>query len=430
MISGIFYARFLAKEGPRIVAQSPPNLLGPPKTSLLDFDHLQPYIIPRKPFCNRVVTVTDAEGKYVIVSHPVLISHEKYPRNEFMFNFGVVVEEGGDRGTFEGIVRRLAVTFGEMEVQDMYLSSQEDMGEGADIGRVGKGKEREREREKVTGRRGVEGLLEIVREDLNNYGECMIPVDEANTINMKLFPHYRPPPEVKPWHVPVAKLKLSEIVDPTWDLTMQKIIPHIDGASDVRRIAHTASVSLPLAQSAIRHLLYYDAVLLLDIFFFGSCYAPRPGITDFVANVGGMADECAGYACIHSRQRLSNYHLARLMTTFCVGRSVAEWLRFHREAGLDVLRYIDVRRFVQFGVIKGCLYRVHKYVVSKQYIAALATGQAAPREGGDDLQRYTDGAHCFDEIVTQMNLTDEEVTGKLKDLGLKLPAGDMTVFYR
>lgn len=195
MIQGIFYARFLPKEGkspchltssqhglihpihherrlrhpltnpgPRIVAQSPPNLLGPPKTSLLDFDHLQPYIIPRKPFCNRLVTATDASARHVVVSHPVLISDEKYPRNEFMFNFGVVVEEGIDRGTFERVVRRLAVTFQEMEVQDGYLSGQE--------GEAGEGVGRE-------GRRGVDGLLEIVREDLNNYGECMIPVGES-----------------------------------------------------------------------------------------------------------------------------------------------------------------------------------------------------------------------------------------------------------
>lgn len=87
-----------------------------------------------------------------------------------MFNFGVVVEEGSDRGAFERVVRRLAVTFGEMEVQDGYLSSQE--GKEGGIGNEGKAVGRD-------GRRGVEGLLEIVREDLNNYGECMIPVGES-----------------------------------------------------------------------------------------------------------------------------------------------------------------------------------------------------------------------------------------------------------
>jgi hypothetical protein len=30
-------------------------------------------------------------------------------------------------------------------------------------------------------RRSVDGLLEIIREDLNNYGECMIPIGKATS---------------------------------------------------------------------------------------------------------------------------------------------------------------------------------------------------------------------------------------------------------
>lgn len=307
-------------------------------------------------------------------------------------------------------------------------------------------------------RRPIESLLEIVKEDLNNYGECMIPVDDANTINMKLFPHHPSPPDVKGWHVPVSKMRFADIVDPTWDLTLQKIIPHIDGVSDVRRIAFAADVSLDLARLALRHLLYYDTILLLDIFFFGSCYAPRPGIHDFVANVGGIVDECANYVCIgpgasipgrgassasnnshnhgnttmtsnqQQQHRVSNYHLIKLMTTFTVGKTVMEWLKAHMDAGFDVLRYVDVRRLVQFGVIKGILYRVHKYVVSKQYLAALATGLERPTAGGDPLQKYTDGRHSFDQIITEQNLTDAEIMGRLKSF--PAPAGDLTVLYR
>lgn len=350
---------------------------------------------------------------------------------------------------------------------------------------------------------------------------------------MKLFPHHRVPPEVKGWHVPVAKIKLADVVDPTWDLTLQKVIAHVDGVSDVRRIAFAADVSLDLTKLALRHLLYYDAVLLLDMFFFGSCYAPRPAIHDFIANVsandgyyhnnptttttnnnnnnnnnsnsntssninsnssnagagasvmtddggevsstaagsssggggqqvggggaaisggggggggagGGIVDECASYVCVMSSgRRVSNHQLVKLMTTFCVGRTIGEWLRLHMDAGFDVLRYVDVRRLVQFGVIKGLLYRVHKYVVSKQYIAGLATGkhqhphphqrhqgqgQDRPKGASDPLQRYMDGMHSFDQIVTEMNLTDGEIMDRLKSF--PAPTYDLTVLYR
>ncbi len=256
---------------------------------------------------------------------------------------------------------------------------------------------------------------------------------------MKLFPHHPTPPLVRGWHVPVAKMKFADVVDPTWDLTLQKVVAHIDGVSDVRRIAWAADVSLDLTQAALRHLLYYDTILLLDLFLFGAAYALRPGaaLADFVANAAGVVDECAAYVCVvQSRAgagapgRVSNFDLVRLMASFCPGRSVAEWLKGHMDAGFDVLRYVDVRRFVQFGLVKGCLYRVHKYVVSKQYLAALATGQARPlaAAAADPLQRYTDGCHTFDQIITEQNMTDGEIMDRLKNF--QAPTGDLTVFYR
>ncbi|KAI1207055.1 nitrogen permease regulator 2 [Annulohypoxylon truncatum] len=464
MIQGIFYARFLPQEGTKIVAQSPPGCIVATtytphlKPPLVDFDIIQEYIIPRKAFFNRFMTVNSPDNKYSILGFPVSIPDERYHRNEFIFNFGLVVESDCDQIPYERLVRRLAVTFAEMERQHGYLSSSTSSNPSNPS--------------EDSGRRPIESLLEIVKEDLNNYGECMIPVDDANTLNMKLFPYHAPPPAVRGWHVPVPKMKLADIVDATWDLTLQKIIPHVDGVNDVRRIAWLADVSLPLTQIALQHLLYYDTVLLLDMFFFGSCYAPRPGVHDFIANRDGLVDECAGYVCISNpmaaaargssssaadsvaaagapgdggkdvvadtaslsggQQGVSNYQLVKLMTTFCVGRSVMEWIKLHQDSGFDVLRHVDIRRLVQFGVIKGLLYRVHKYVVSKQVLESLATGRRVVPGGAEDgeeedaLLKYADGSHCFDQIITEQNMTDGEIMKKLKSLG----SGDMTVFYR
>ncbi|KAK3329526.1 nitrogen permease regulator 2 [Apodospora peruviana] len=514
MIQGIFYARFFPQEGymlfgTKIVAQSPPGCIVPvpgvSKPPLFDFSVLSEYVIPRQAFCNRYITVNDPEGKYSVLGFPVSIRSQRYDRNEFIFNFGIVVEceavTVADQIPYERVVRRLAVTFAEMEKQNCYLSQDPARyhvggsgGKNAEYSQYHQKMQQQvllQQQQLVAGggggggggniyRRPIESLLEIVKEDLNNYGECMIPVDDANTINMKLFPHHPTPPEVKGWHVPVAKMKFSEVVDPTWDLTLQRVIAHIDGVSDVRRIAFAADVSLELTQLALRHLLYYDTILLLDMFFFGACYAPRPAVADFVTNLGGIVDECANYVCIvgstthHSpssptshhlssssdklpstigseslgdvltspggsslsnggsgggSHRISNYMLIKLMTTFCVGKTVAEWLKGHVDAGFDVMRFVDVRRLVQFGLIKGLLYRVHKYIVSKQYLAALATGQARPLgAGGDSLQRYTDGRHTFDQIMTEQNLTDGEIMDRLKSF--PAPAGDLTVLYK
>lgn len=154
-------ARLTHVLGTRIVAQSPPGCIVPvdgvDKPCLFDFNVLQEYIIPRKAFYNRYITVNDPEDKYTVLGFPVSIPHHKYQRNEFLFNFGLVVESDVDQIPYERVVRRLAVTFAEMEKQNEYLSQdQRNMNNEA--------------------RRPIESLLEIIKEDLNNYGECMIPV--------------------------------------------------------------------------------------------------------------------------------------------------------------------------------------------------------------------------------------------------------------
>ena len=145
------------------MAQSPAGCIAPvpgastSKPPLFDYSVVQGYIIPRQAFCNRYITVADPEGKYVVLGFPVSIPSPRYDRNEFIFNFGLVVENEVDQVPYERVVRRLAVTFAEMEKQSGFLSQDTDAGEDQ-------------------ARRPIESLLEIVKEDLNNYGECLIPV--------------------------------------------------------------------------------------------------------------------------------------------------------------------------------------------------------------------------------------------------------------
>jgi hypothetical protein len=48
-------------------------------------------------------------------------------------------------------------------------------------------------------------------------------LDESNTINIKLFPLYPPPPPVKAWQVPLSTVRLESLMDENWDLTMQRV---------------------------------------------------------------------------------------------------------------------------------------------------------------------------------------------------------------
>lgn len=112
--------------------------------------------MPRQAFCNRYVTACDPDNRYRILGHPVCIKNEKYERNELMFNFCIVIATNVDKVPYESVVRRLASTFTEMEVQNQFLSQIESANS--------------------PDRRSIAALIEIVKEDLNNVGDCMIPV--------------------------------------------------------------------------------------------------------------------------------------------------------------------------------------------------------------------------------------------------------------
>lgn len=135
---------------------------------------------------------------------------------------------------------------------------------------------------------------------------------------------------------------------------------------------------------------------------------------------------------------------------------------------------IDVRRFITFGVIKGFLYRVHKYAVldgprgaggeevllvrgvdeaaaieQHERIESWRDSGGANVEGGSGgrgangnvgqgsrrasiaassssvtkalpLARYLDGMHCFDEICTELQAGEREVSERMKAIYKKV----------
>lgn len=190
---------------------------------------------------------------------------------------------------------------------------------------------------------------------------------------MKLFPPHLHPPPIKPWLVPLTTLPLLSLSDPTWDLTLLSTISAIDSISPISQLASKNSLSPHLVAIALQHLLYYDALLLLDTFLFSNTYALTPDFWDMVTDRGneGLLGEAAEYVLVNGTgdgegERLDGgeWWLVRLYASLCLGRTVKEWLAVHASQGFAVLNYVDVRRFIQFGVIKGLVYRVHRYPVS------------------------------------------------------------------
>ncbi|KAL4798097.1 nitrogen permease regulator 2-domain-containing protein [Aspergillus venezuelensis] len=436
MIKAIFYSKFDTQEGPKVVHQVPDGAIAPSSTAptqplYLTFSDISFFVIPRQELCGNLVQV--CTNGYRIMGYPICMKSPRYDRNEFIFNFCVVLAEEDDFSSYKSVVQKLADLMRGLEEQNGFLSR--------DHSKSGEGK--------------VYSLCETLMEDLNNYCECMIPIDELNTLNIKLFPVYPTPPPVRAWQVPLFTVRYQAFLDENWDLTMQRIVPHINGVNSIRIISLLADTDFSLTCRAIRHLLYYGCLFLLDIFSFSAIYAPTALFSSTIAADETMQQECARYintlfassmttptgsaalplgnnkddvwppvgdlnlggdstltttsvsisptatpAPSHpnnliatgslpadplaktrfpgNREVVDGVGIIELYASLKQGQSVKQWYIQHSRQ----LTNIDIRRFITFGIIKGFLYRVHKY--------AIATGNPAPQfKSGATTPRFT-----------------------------------------
>jgi len=445
----------------------------------MSFSTISRFLIPRQSLCGNLIALsppplTPHTPPTLVLSYPICLTSAHYPRNEFIFNFSLVLGDLStvDVSSYKSVVTKLAHLMRSLEEQSRFLSD--------DQARPNSGK--------------IYSLCEMLMEDLNNYCECMIPIDELNTLNIKLFPTLPDPAKVKPWHVPLLTVRIETMVDETWDLTMLRIIPFINGVHSVKKIAVLADADLKLTKKCIKHLLYYGCVLLLDIFSFNAIYAPTAEFAGMIAKDTEMQKECARYvnmASAPARQEevivdsadrrtsglasigttdediwpltgkgepIDGVAVVQLFANLRQGLTVREWYA----QNANMLANIDVRRFITFGVIKGFLYRVHRYAIrmkrgarvgehepksfdidnvelrprsmsSELHLAepSAATEMARRHQMKErkddqddlppaaDLIKFLDGTHCFDEICTALEISEQALTGRLKkkDLG-------------
>lgn len=253
---------------------------------------------------------------------------------------------------------------------------------------------------------------------------------------------------------------------------MLLILPHINGVNSVRQIALLADADYKLVRKAISHLLYYNCIILLDIFSFAAIYAPTAELTEFVANLD-MQDECARYVAIPDHNgggsnshscTLSTTHLVELYCALKPGQSVKSFCIEHSAA----VEGIDMRRFITFGIIKGFLYRIHKYAIAtktphragkskaqhhhtqwkRKKSTNLESSHSSDSDDNDHeedeekeeeeeeeesentktnatLAKYLDGTHCFDEICTELLMSEKELMARLNGMG-----ADVLIIHR
>ncbi|KAF1324737.1 Nitrogen permease regulator nlrg/npr2, partial [Globisporangium splendens] len=341
MIKGVFYAEFDNVAGPQIVFQAPYKyalrvcFLSMPL--LLCADSCLVCCVPlffHSVLSNEVFDMCVQQMK--IVGYPVCIEDDKYHRNALLFNIGFVFDEHVDTAAYRPILRKLGALMESMEKESGFLH----VGESKAL---------------------LEHILPQILHDLTLNGECTIPVNTANVINLKLFPKLQDPSQVFDYQVPVAIRDLRLLLENSvaeWDLALQQIVPFIDGVKYVKRISLEADVEIAIVKKCVQQLLYYGCVTMIDIFLHSNIYAITPRIS-MIANDVKLQAECAVYITKSGKAPPSFSKIFALYCSMQPSLRMSDFCVVYAES----LTNIDVRRFITFGLIHSFLRRVHRYPI-------------------------------------------------------------------
>ncbi|TFY55198.1 hypothetical protein EVJ58_g8397, partial [Rhodofomes roseus] len=230
--------------------------------------------MPRSSLCGRLVIC--ATKGHRIIGFPVELQGH-YERNYFRYNLCFVFERSADLSCYEPVVRKVSRVLSACELESRFLSEPDSSP-------------------------SIYAVLEQLYEDLNSYSETSIPLDKFNSIELKIFPFYPNPPQVKDWMVPLALIDIKKRIEPNWDLTMVKY-------SNMYTLCTTIQ---------------------------------------WLADETHVRDECGPYTTKPGQPIADWPKLLHLYSRLKPGKTVFEWMQEY-----DVQSYnIDVRRFTSFGVIK------------------------------------------------------------------------------
>ncbi|KAB1264701.1 GATOR complex protein NPRL2 [Camelus dromedarius] len=344
-IECIFFSEFHPTLGPKITYQVPEDFI-----SRELFDTVQVYIITKPELQNKLITVTAMEKK--LIGCPVCIEHKKYSRNALLFNLGFVCDAQAKTCALEPIVKKLAGYLTTLEVcNTMGLAKGSGMYPPCcpcSIQLESSFVSTEESKQKLV------PIMTILLEELNASGRCTLPIDESNTIHLKVIEQRPDPPVAQEYDVPVFTKDKEDFFNSQWDLTTQQILPYIDGFRHVQKISAEADVELNLVRIAIQNLLYYGVVTLVSILQtskpltqapvppatlqYSNVYCPTPKVQDLVDDKS-LQEACLSYVTKQGHKRASLRDVFQLYCSLSPGTTVRDLIGRHPQQ----LQHVDER---------------------------------------------------------------------------------------
>ncbi|XP_061905628.1 GATOR complex protein NPRL2 isoform X2 [Entelurus aequoreus] len=317
----IFFSEFHPTLGPKITYQVPEEYI-----SRELFDTVQVYIITKPELQNKLITVT-AMGKKLI-GCPVCIEHKKYSRNALLFNLGFVCDAQANTCVLEPIVKKLSGYLTTLELESGFISKEES-------------------------KQKLLPIMSTLLEELNATGACTLPIDESNTIHLKLIPLRKDPLVVQEYDVPVFTQSKDHFIQSQWDLTTQQ---------------------------------------------YSNVYCTTPKVQSLMDDKL-IQEDCLTYVTKQGQKRASLRDVFQLYCGLSPGTTVRDLCSRYSQQ----LQRVDERRLIQFGLMKSLIRRLQKYPVK-----VLRDEKSRP-------PRLYTGCHSYDEICCKTGISYKELDDRLEN---------------
>uniref|UniRef100_A0A673IP47 NPR2 like, GATOR1 complex subunit n=1 Tax=Sinocyclocheilus rhinocerous TaxID=307959 RepID=A0A673IP47_9TELE len=359
-IDCIFFSEFHPTLGPKITYQ----------VTYIRHEFFYVYIITKPELQNKLITVTAMEKK--LIGCPVCIEHKKYSRNALLFNLGLVCDARTKTCALEPIVKKLSGYLTTLELESGFISNEES-------------------------KQKLLPILSTLLEELNVTGACTLPIDDSNTIHLKLIEQRKDPLVVQEYDVPVFTKNKDHFIKSQWDLTTQQILPFVDGYRHIQKISAEADVELNLVRIAVQNLLYYEVVTLVSIFQYSNVYCTTPKVQNLIDK------KCLQEECIHYVSKLGQRTNLRDVFQLYCGLTPGTTVRDLCSRYSHQLQRVDERKLIQFGLMKGLIRRLQKYPVK------------VVRDERSRPPRLYTGCHSYDEICCKTGMSYKELDERLEN---------------
>ncbi len=283
----------------------------------------------------------------------------------------------------------------------------------------------------------ISKILKKIYTNLNESRECMIMTDSFNFLYLVLLSpenYLSEPPEIKDYEVPLPLQDLkkltakSEMLDPVF----MYLIAEIDGEKYVKKIAEDLHISLDNIKRYIQNLVYYNLVTMVDIFQFNNIYTVTNNIHSFNSDLK-LQDEGVEFVVKDEySDRFGREDLLKLYLKLSKKVTIKDFVLQYS----DTVIKINITKFVQFGLMKKLIRRMHEYPIKlkptdyplmtkRNFFSQMDDAESVNSADEERIaemnkmfNKFLDGNHCLDEICVYFKKSRFEIEEKLKSTSI------------